>query len=783
VLRVGTPEDGGFERMEHRHHDGHSPASGRGGSATLEVSLKNCYDASDLAGIERLLTATPGVRSVELDRTRAIALVTVDPQATSAATLRETLRRAGYGCVCAQARVEDPTEHLHAPEAHAGHGAHMVQDMLRRFVGSAILTVPIILYSPLGTSLFGRELTPPFGVSPSLLGFLLASVVVGWGAWPFLSSAGRSLRRGELTMMTLIATGILASYLYSAAVTFGLPGEPSYDAAAMLTSFSLLGHWLEMRSRFATGRAVEALLQLAPPTARRVRDGVEEEIPLEAVSVGDVLAVRPGDTVPVDGLVTEGSSYVDESILTGEPVPVAVRPGAQAVGGTRNQQGAFRLRATKVGADTALARIVAMVRDSQASQAPAQRLADRAGKWLVIVALGAGSITFAAWLLIAHASSTFALSAAVAAIIIACPDALALATPTAITVGVGRAARGGVLFRTATVLETAALVDTVVFDKTGTLTEGRPSVSDVIPAPGASETTVLQLAAAADAHSEHPLAVAIREAATERALQVEPPSGFEAIPGYGVVASVAGQTVLLGNRRLLARYGVASGMDADVERLRADAKTVLYVAAAGRLLGVIAVADRIRPSAKSAVAALHDLGIQVLMLTGDSRATAEAVARGLGIDNVRAEVLPGDKAAEVRRLEEQGRRTAMVGDGVNDALALAAASVGMAIGAGTDVAIETAGVILMKDDPADVPRALVLARRVRRKIVQNLFWAAIYNVAAIPIAAGVLYPSFGVLLKPAWAAFAMNASTVSVTLNGLLVPPLERTRGARAGAP
>jgi Cu2+-exporting ATPase len=350
-------------------------------------------------------------------------------------------------------------------------------------------------------------------------------------------------------------------------------------------------------------------------------------------------------------------------------------------------------------------------------------------------------------------------------------------------VGVGRAARGGVLFRTATVLETAALVDTVIFDKTGTLTEGRPSVSDVIPAPGVSVTDVLQLAAAADAHSEHPLAAAIREAATERALPLESTSGFEAMPGYGVVASVAGQTVLLGSRRLLARYGVASGMEADVERLRADAKTALYVATAGRLLGVIAVADQIRPTAKSAVAALHDLGIRVLLLTGDSRTTAEAVARVLGIDDVRAEVLPGDKAAELRRLEEEGRQAAMVGDGVNDAPALAAASVGIAIGAGTDVAIETAGVILMKDDPADVPRALVLARRVRRKITQNLFWAAIYNLVAIPLAAGVLYPAFGILLKPAWAALAMSASTVTVTLNALLLPPLGRPTGVRAGAP
>src|SRR6266702_2773510 len=635
-------------------------------------------------------------------------------------------------------------EHRHTPDAHAGHGAPMVRDMLRRFIGSAILTVPIVLFSPLGTSLFRRELAPPFGLSHGLLGFVLTSIVVWWGGWPFVSSAWRSLRRSELTMMTLIATGILVSYLYSAAVTFGLRGEPFYDAAAMLTAFSLLGHWMEMRSRFATGRAVEALLNLAPPSARRVRDGQEEEVPLDVVAAGDVLAVRPGDEV---------------------------------VGGTRNQQGAFRFRATKVGADTALARIVAMVREAQSSKAPAQRLADLAGKYLVIVALAAGVVTFAAWLLFGHQGASFALSAAVAAIVIACPDALALATPTAITVGVGRAARAGVLFRNAAVLEAAARVDTVVFDKTGTLTEGRPSVTDIVAA-GAGEAELLRLAAAADAQSEHPLATALVEAAKQRALAVETPSRFEAVPGHGVKAVVGGRTVLVGNRTLLSGNGVTPELDRAAERLRAEAKTALYVAVDGRTLGLIAVADRIRPTAHVAVRTLHDLGIRVMLLTGDNRATAAAVARTLGIDDVRAEVLPSDKAAEVRRLEQQGRRVAMVGDGVNDAPALAAATVGIAIGAGTDVAIETAGVILMKDDPADVPVALVLARRVRRKIKQNLLWAATYNLMAIPLAAGVLYPSLGILLKPAWAALAMSASTVTVTVNALLLPQPHGARNA-----
>jgi len=658
-----------------------------------------------------------------------------------------------------------------------GHAApDMAHDMLRRFVGAAILTVPIVLYSSLGTSLVGRELAPPFGLSHGLLGFVLTSVVVWWGGWPFVSSAWRSLLRGELTMMTLIATGILVSYGYSVAVTFGLPGELFYDAAAMLTAFSLLGHWLEMRSRFATGRAVEALLELAPPTARRVRDGAEQEVPLEAVVVGDMLAVRPGDTVPVDGVVTDGSSYVDESMLTGEPIPVGKQPDAAVTGGTRNQQGAFRFRATKVGADTALAKIVALVREAQSSKAPAQRLADVAGKYLVIVALAAGVVTFVTWQLLGSHGLAFALSAAVAAVVIACPDALALATPTAITVGVGRAARAGVLFKNATVLEAAARVDTVVFDKTGTLTEGRPALADVVPDAGVDEAEVLRLAAAADAQSEHPLAAALVAGAAARAIPVATAHGFEAIPGYGVRASVDGRSVLVGNRKLLERERVAPRLAERAEQLRSEGKTVLYVAAQGRLLGLLAVADRIRPGAPAAVARLHGLGVRVVLLTGDSRVTAEAVARSLGIADVRAEVLPGDKATEVRRLEAGGAHVAMVGDGVNDAPALAAASVGIAIGAGTDVAIETAGVVLMRDDPADVATALTLARRVRRKIKQNLFWAAIYNAIAIPVAAGALYPSLGILLQPAWAALAMSASTVTVTVNALLLGPVDTSR-------
>src|SRR2546428_7393858 len=573
-----------------------------------------------------------------------------------------------------------------------GHAApDMAHAMLRRFVGSAILTVPIVLSSPLGASLVGQAVALPFGLSHGLVGFALTSIVVWWGGWPFVSSAWRSLLRGELTMMTLIAIGILVSYGYSVAVTFGLPGELFYDAAAMLTAFSLLGHWLEMRSRFATGRAVEALLELAPPTARRVRDGAEQQVPLEAVVVGDIVAVRPGDTVPVDGVVTDGSSYVDESMLTGEPVPVAKQPGEPVTGGTRNQQGAFRFRATKVGTDTVLAKIVALVREAQSSKAPAQRLADVAGKYLVIVALAAGVVTFVTWQLLGSHGLAFALSAAVAAVVIACPDALALATPPPITVGVGRAARAAVLFKNATVLEPAPRVDTPVFDKTGTLTEGRPSLADVVPDAGVDEADVLRLAAAADAPAEHPLAAAIGAGAAARAIPVAAAHGFEAIPGYGVRASVDGRSVLVGNRKLLERERVAPRLAERAEQLRSEGKTVLYVAAQGRLLGLLAVADRIRPGAPAAVARLHGLGVRVVLLTGDSRVTAEAVARSLGIADVRAEVLPSDKATEVRRLAAGGAHVPAGGGGGDHPPAPGAASVGVAIGAGAGGAIQTGG--------------------------------------------------------------------------------------------
>ncbi|MFE2039852.1 heavy metal translocating P-type ATPase [Streptomyces sp. NPDC059477] len=677
---------------------------------------------------------------------------------------------------------EHEHEHGHedmGPDEHAGHGAAMVRDMFRRFVVCAILTVPIVLYSPIGHSV-GFTANPPFGLSMSWFGLVLGTPVVLWGGWVFISSAGRSLRHGEVTMMTLIATGILVAYVYSVVATFAGAQDVFFEAAAMLTTLSLIGHWLEMRSRYATGRAVEALLSLAPPTARVRRDGVETEVPLEQVVTGDRIVVRPGEKVPVDGTVDEGSSYVDESMISGEPLPVAKSAGAPVIGGTINTTGAFTFTATAVGADTALARIVQMVRNAQASKAPAQRLADTAGKYIVYLALGSGLITFLAWALIGDEGVGFAITAAVSAVVIACPDALALATPTAITVGVGQGARGGVLFKNATALEATAAIDTVVFDKTGTLTEGRPSVTDVVPAPGADEETVLRLAARADQPSQHPLAEALVAAARAKGWAVDPPAEFDSVPGHGVVAVVDGRRVLLGNVRLLEREGVAAeSLVPDADRLAGDGKTAMYLAADGKALGVVAVADPVRASARAAVAELHRDSVAAVMLTGDRAATARAVARRVGVDDVISDVLPEDKAHRIAALQQGGAKVAMVGDGVNDAPALAQAEVGIAIGAGTDVAVETADVVLVRDDPADVGYALRIARAVRRKIKQNLFWAAIYNLLAIPVAAGALYPSLGLVLRPEWAALLMSASTIIVTFNALLLRRLTPARTAR----
>ena len=818
----------------------HQPIGSVSNTAVLEIALQNCHNASDQASLETRLGQLGGVTNVHLDRTRAVAHLSYDPSITTPQKLEARIKADGYLCNCQDCQgsqvqpghpsvaAHDHNQHVYAQPAaimdhssmshatmnhspssavnpeqlqasktvpttkmdhssmagmdhskmdqaeHAGHGSP--DDMFRRFLISLVLTLPIVIFSPIGAAL-GLPSMPPFGISMGLWGLVLSTPVVFWGGYPFLSSAWRSLRLGDATMMTLIALGILVSYIFSVFATLILRSEDVFfEAAAMLTTLSLLGHWLEMRSRFATGRAVEALLKLAPATARVLRSGQELELPLEQVVVGDEIIVKPGDRVPVDGEVVGGSSYVDESMISGEPIPVEKSTGSKVTGGTVNQTGAFHFKTTAIGADTALSRIVQMVQNAQASKAPAQQLADTAGKYLVFVAIAAGVLTFGAWMLFSTNGVIFALTAAVSAIVIACPDALALATPTAITVGVGKSAREGVLFKNATALELTAGVDTVIFDKTGTLTEGKPSVTNLEVGAGTPEHDLLLAAASADQPSQHPLAEAIVREALKRGLKVLTPEKFDSIPGLGVVASVQGKQVLIGNAKLMTREKIViSPLETQTAKLSSEAKTAMYVARDGVLLGVIAVADVIRPSAQTAVKALQALGVKTVMLTGDNATTAGAVAKQLGMDTVIAEVLPEDKAAKVRALQLEGRKVAMVGDGVNDAPALAEASVGMAIGAGTDVAVETADVVLMKSDPAAVAVAIKLARAVRGKIVQNLFWAAIYNLLAIPVAAGVLYPTFGILLRPEWAALLMSASTLIVTFNALTLNQI-RTR-------
>lgn len=667
--------------------------------------------------------------------------------------------------------------------SHAGHSASMVGDMLRKSIVCAILTVPIVLYSTLGHKL-GFTGRLPSGISESWFGLVLTTPIVVWGSSVFIGSAWRALRRREATMMTLIALGIVVSYAYSIPLTILGAQDVFYDATAMLATFSLIGHWLEMRARFSTGKAVEALLKLAPPTARVKRDGAEVEVPLEQVVVGDEIVIRPGDRIPVDGIVFSGSSYVDESVLTGEPIPVKKDVGAKVVGGTVNKNGSFVFRTEAVGADTALARIVKMVQDAQSSKAPAQELADLAGRWLVFVALGSGLAALGVWLGVGGtAVLSLAVMAAVSTIVIACPDALALATPTALTVGIGKAAREGVLFKNATALEATAKIQKVALDKTGTLTEGKPSLTDVLPASDVSADELVRYAASADSNSEHPLAEAIVEGAKGRSLQIPAPQDFQALPGLGVAATVEGKRVLVGNVGLMAKENIvlADSTNAQLERFAEQAKTPILVAVDGSFAGVLAVADKIRPSAQQAVKALRDMHIRTVMITGDNPKTAQAVARQVGIDEVLAQVLPQDKASRVKALQADGTQVAMVGDGVNDAPALAQADVGIAIGAGTDVAIETAELVLMNSDPASISIAIRIARAVRQKVIENLFWASIYNVVAIPIAAGVLYPAFKLLLAPEWAAAAMAASTITVTLNALLLNRLHLRRTKAAG--
>jgi len=663
-----------------------------------------------------------------------------------------------------------------------------LEDMSRRFWIGAALTIPLLLLE-MGGHLTG--LTDLLGQQTSnWLQLILATPVVLWAGWPFFERGWQSIVTRNLNMFTLISIGTGAAWLYSVVATLAPELFPEgfrahdggvavyFEAAAIIVVLVLLGQVLELRARERTSGAIRALLDLTPKTARRVNaDRSEEDIGLEHVQVGDLLRVRPGERIPVDGEIVEGRSAIDESMVTGESMPVTKTVGAPVIGGTINQTGTFLMRAEKVGRDTVLARIVQMVAQAQRSRAPIQRLADQVSSWFVPLVIAVAVLAFAAWSIWGpEPRFTFALIAAVSVLIIACPCALGLATPMSVMVGVGRGAQSGVLIKNAEALERMEKVDTIVIDKTGTLTEGKPKVTTIRSAAGDDEAELLRLAASLERGSEHPLAAAIVAAAEERGLTLSNASDFDSPVGKGVVGSVDGRRVVLGNSRIMQEEGIdIAPLEAAAGELRQDGATAIYMAVDGKPAGVIAIADPIKATTPAAIEALKQAGLHVVMLTGDNATTARAVARKLGIEEIEAEVLPEDKNRVVEQLRAQGRVVAMAGDGINDAPALAAADVGIAMGTGTDVAMESAGITLLKGDLMGIVRARRLSTATMRNIRQNLFFAFVYNALGVPVAAGILYPAFGILLSPIIAAAAMSLSSVSVITNSLRLNRVDLT--------
>ncbi|MFD0947435.1 heavy metal translocating P-type ATPase [Sphingomonas canadensis] len=782
----------------------------------MTLEARGLFEVLDHLAIERLLLQNPGVLRAEANPGSESVTVDFDAARTAEADLRRTIGDCGFHCrgrvlpahICAPAaempsggeRHEAAHAGAHHPHGHGssveagavpaphamahdamahemGHGAgmdmgEMARDMRNRFFVALLFSLPIFALSPMG---MGEPLLKPmFGLSLNTTLFLLASAAILYPAWPFAVAAVRALRNGVLNMAVLVLLSVGTGYLFSVGATFLFDGQQFYEASAVLLVFILLGHWLEMRARAGASAAIRALMDLAPPKATVLREGKEIEVPTAEVRLGDVVLIRPGDKIPVDGEILEGTSQVDESMLTGESMPVSKRAGDNVIGATINRSGSFRYRATKIGADTALAQIVKLVQEAQNSKAPAQLLADRASQWLVLAAILIGLATFAIWYWIVGQSLLFALTLTITVFVIACPDALGLATPMAVMVGTGLGAMHGILFKNAGALEEATKLDVIIFDKTGTLTMGQPKVVELVAAPDYTEDEVLRVAGAIERNSEHPLALAVLERADGITLPAA--TGFANREGRGASAEVEGATVVVGNRLAMDEEKVALGaLEATAERLKGAGRTVVHVARGGELLGLIAIADAPRPSARATVAALRARGVKVAMLTGDNEGTARRIAQELGVEIVLADVLPGDKAGKVKELQAQGQRVGMVGDGVNDAPALTQADVGFAIGAGTDVAIESADVVLMRSDPYDVVGALALSRATLRKMHQNLWWAVGYNLIAFPLAAGVLYP---MLLSPEIAALAMSGSSALVAINALM---LKRTRLAGIG--
>jgi Cu2+-exporting ATPase len=664
-----------------------------------------------------------------------------------------------------QATPSRPAHHDHAAMmSDPGMAKQMEKDMARRFWVALVLTLPIV-------AITGHFPGLPMFIHPPLASWIalaLATPVVFWCGSIFLVGSVQALRTRKLDMSVLIATGVLAAYLSSVYLT--IIGYPTayFEAAAMLVTFVLFGHWMEMKSRRGTSDALRALFDLVPPTARVVRDGKEEMLPTSEVVVGDAIRVFPGEKIPVDGELTQGETEVDEALVTGESEPVHKYHGDALIGGSINSTSDVTMKATRVGSDTVLAQIAALVERAQNSKAPGQRIADKAAAVLVIVAVSAGVITFLAWTFFADVPFLTALTFSISAIVIACPDALGLATPTAVAVGTGLGARRNILIKDAATLEGVSRVQVVVLDKTGTLTVGKPTVTDIIPADGVEESELLATAFALSRTSTHPLSQAIVRATEEKALAAGVADKVRNVPGKGVRGNLNGEAVFVGNAKLLIENGISPGDTAEIgNRLAGEGRSLTYVATGGRVLGVLGITDAIRESSADAIQRLKEAGVRTVLMSGDVKPTAERVAREVGIEQVFAEVKPEDKAAHVKELQSQGLVVAMVGDGINDAPALAQADIGIAIGAGTDVAAQAAQVILMKSDPLDIVRAIRLSKATVRKMKQNLAWASVYNLLAIPVAAGAFYTTLGWSLRPEVSALLMSVSSIIVALNAV----------------
>lgn len=744
-------------------------------TATQSFEIEGMTCASCAQTIEKSVAKVAGVDTVSVNLATEKMTVSYDEGAVSAGDILKAVEDAGYQAI--------PETASHAGDDGADKRQAHIKELWTRFIWSAIFTIPL-LYVAMGPMLpFGGLPIPGFldpvqhTVTYAITQLILTLPVIYLGR-SFYTVGYKALFKGHPNMDSLIAIGTSAALLQGIVMTVLLAigrvevqhGHPDlyFESAAVILALITLGKYLEAVSKGKTSEAIKKLMGLAPKTARVVRNGEEVEISIDAVVTGDILVVRPGDKIPVDGVIVEGSSAVDESMITGESIPIEKKTGDNVVGASINKNGSFRFKATKVGKDTTLSQIIKLVEDAQGSKAPIAKLADKVSGIFVPIVIGLAALSGLAWFFLGQESWVFALTITISVLVIACPCALGLATPTAIMVGTGKGAENGVLIKSGDALEEAQKIHTIVFDKTGTITEGKPVVTDIVNYNGYDEEEVLLIAASAEVSSEHPLGEAIVEGAKERQLTFKEVKAFNAIPGHGIQVEVDDQTVLLGNRKLMVENNIDM-MDAQEvsDRLASEGKTPMFIAADNQLIGIVAVADTIKENSIAAIDKLHRMGIEVAMITGDNKRTAEAIAKQVGIDRVFSEVLPEDKANEVKKLQNEGLHVAMVGDGINDAPALAQSNVGIAIGSGTDVAIESADIVLMRSDLMDVPTAIELSRATIKNIKQNLFWAFAYNTVGIPVAMGVLHLFGGPLLNPMFAGAAMSLSSVSVLLNAL----------------